>query len=493
MSEETTTPQENESDASNLTVAKNWRETLREMGKTAFQRHEIERLGFWPLNEKMRQENAVTEAELADLRAQLTPMRREIYRLQKEISASGNVQALLNEIRRKRIERVKAERAVKKIERAQQREQKAADYKNWRDQTLPHLGRGVSEGLKYDSGDDEKLTRLGLPVLHTAAEVAAALEIETKTLAWLTYHRGADFVDHYHHFTIPKKRGGRREISSPKTKLRMAQSWLLENVLAKQEIHEAAMAFRTGRSICDNAAQHAGRAIVIRLDLKDFFPSVGFKRVKRLYESFGYNEGVASIFALLSTEAPRVAMNFDGRKYHVAIGDRALPQGACTSPALTNILCRNLDARLTGVCGKLGFTYTRYADDLVFSTDNTQGDPVSQILHWARLIIRECGFQINEEKLMVMRKSNRQAVTGLVVNAQDAGTSTELGARLSRRDLKNFRAFLHHYERFGREKMTEKIGRDSLSYARGYLSFIHMVRPDHASKIKAAHPWLERQ
>ncbi len=82
-----------------------------------------------------------------------------------------------------------------------------------------------------------------------------------------------------------------------------------------------------------------GRAIVIRIDLKDFFPSVGFKRVKRLYESFGYNEGVASLFALLSTEAPRVAMNFDGKKYHVAIGQRALPQGACTSPALTNILC----------------------------------------------------------------------------------------------------------------------------------------------------------
>lgn len=491
MSEETTTPQaepQPETATKDLTTAKNWRETLRELGKTAFQRHEIERLGFWPLSEKMRRENEVSEAELAELREQLLPMRREINRLQREISAASNVQALLNEIRRKRIERVKAERAQKKIVRAQQLEQKAADYKNWRDKTLPHLGRGVSGGLKYEGGDDEKLQRLGLPVLHTAAEVAQALEVEPKTLAWLTYHRGADFVDHYHHFTIPKKRGGQRAISSPKTKLRVAQSWLLENVLGKLEIHEAAMAFRAGRSICDNAAQHAGRAIVIRVDLKDFFPSVGFKRVKRLYESFGYNEGVSSIFALLSTEAPRVAMNFDGKKYHVAIGDRALPQGACTSPALTNVLCRTLDARLTGVAQKLGFTYTRYADDLVFSTDNTEGDPVSQILHWARQIIRECGLQINEEKLLVMRKSSRQAVTGLVVNAQDAD-----GPRLSRADLKRFRAFLHHYERFGREVMTEKLGRDSLSYARGYLSFIHMVNPAHAAKLQAAHPWLERK
>ncbi len=109
-------------------------------------------------------------------------------------------------------------------------------------------------------------------------------------------------------------------------------------------------------------------------------------------------------------------------------------------------------------------------------------------MHWARLIIRECGFEINEEKLMVMRKGSRQAVTGLVVNAQDAD-----GPRLSRRDLKNFRAFLHHYERFGREAMTEKIGRDALSYARGYVSFIHMVNPDHAAKLVSAHSWLERK
>ena len=486
MSEETT-PIEN-SAMENLTTSKNWRERLRELGKTGFQRHEMERLGFWPLDQKIAAENAVAEAELATLREDLTPMRREIHRLQREISSVSNVQALLNEIRRKRIERVKAERAQKKIERAARLETKAAEYKNWRDQTVPHLGRGVSAGLKYEGGDDEKLARLGLSVLHSAADVATALGVETNVLAWLTYHRGADFVDHYHHFTIPKRSGGLRQISSPKTKLRTAQSWLLENVLIKQEMHDAAMAFCAGRSICDNAKAHAGRSIVIRLDLKDFFPSIGFKRVKRLYEGFGYNEGVASLFALLSTEAPRVAMNFDGKKYHVALGDRALPQGACTSPAITNILCRTLDARLSGVAAKLGFVYTRYADDLVFSTDESEGDPVSEILHWARKIIRECGFVINEEKVAVMRRGSRQAVTGLVVNAQDSD-----GPRLSRADLKRFRAFLHHYESEGRETMTEKLGRDALSYARGYLSFIHMVNPAHADKLRAAHPWLARE
>ena len=82
-------------------------------------------------------------------------------------------------------------------------------------------------------------------------------------------------------------------------------------------------------------------------------------------------------------------MALDGKKYHVAIGDRALPQGACTSPAITNVLCRNLDARLSGAARKLGFAYTRYADDLVFSTDETQGDPIGKMLDFAREIIAE--------------------------------------------------------------------------------------------------------
>ena len=107
----------------------------------------------------------------------------------------------------------------------------------------------------------------------------------------------------------------------------------------------------------------------MRIDLKDFFPSIGFRRIKGLFESFGYNEGVSTVLALLCTEAPRVALTLadptdaaaDLRRY-VAIGGRVLPQGACTSPAVTNILCRALDARLAGLARRFGYTYSRYAD-----------------------------------------------------------------------------------------------------------------------------------
>ncbi|RYG75240.1 RNA-directed DNA polymerase, partial [bacterium] len=299
-----------------------------------------------------------------------------------------------------------------------------------------------------------------------------------------SYHRGASFVDHYHRFQIPKKRGGLRNVSAPKTKLRRAQNWVLANILTPLPVHEAAVAFRPGISTAQNAARHAGKEVVVRLDLKDFFPSISFTRVKRLFQSFGYNEGCATVFALLCTEAPRVELALDGQKRHVAVGDRVLPQGACTSPAITNLLCRRLDARLTGVAAKEGFTYSRYADDLIFSSDTKRAD-VGWIFTFAQRIVTDEKFVVNAEKTMVMKPQNRQSVTGLVVNSQDG-----LGPRVSRDDLRKFRAFLHGYEIKGREAMTEKIGQDALHYAKGYLAYINMSDPAKAAKLRAAHSFL---
>jgi retron-type reverse transcriptase len=322
-----------------------------------------------------------------------------------------------------------------------------------------------------------------LPTLASATDIARAIGITEQELGRLAYHRQSATVDHYHRFTIPKRRGGERVISSPKKRLRAAQSWILQSILTPVEIHSAATAFRPGLSIVDNSARHAGKAIVLRIDLKDFFPSIGFGRVKNMFNALGYNEGVATILALLSTEAPRVAATLDRERRFIAIGGRCLPQGACTSPAITNILCRRMDARLTGAAQRHGFTYSRYADDLIFSSDNKDA-PVGALLGLVKRIIKAERFTINVDKTLVMRPQHRQAVTGLVVN----GTPC-----ISRQDIRRFRAFLHQYEKLGREEMTKRLGQDSLAYAAGYLSFIHMVNPEQEMTIRAAHPWLERR
>jgi len=348
------------------------RERFRAYGRQAVIMEEMLRLGFWPPDPAAARQREVALAELKVYQAELVALRKRLSAVEGEIEAATDVEALITEIRKRRIERVRVEREGRRAEKATTREERQAADRERRRERPPFLGHGVSGGLRYEGGDPARVAALGLPALATGRDVAAAIGIDDAALAWLTYHRGAATIDHYHRFAIPKRNGGTRVISSPKGRLRVAQAWALRAVLAPIALHDAAMAFRPARSIADNAALHQGRAIVIRIDLKDFFPSIGFRRVKGLFESFGYNEGVATILALLCTEAPRVAVTLrdpsdearDARR-HVAVGGRVLPQGACASPAITNILCRHLDARLAGLARRFGYTYSRYADDLV--------------------------------------------------------------------------------------------------------------------------------
>jgi hypothetical protein len=460
-----------------------WYERVSKYGKQTVILEEMLRLGFWPPDPQAAEQREEAIKQLEGEYEQLAGLRSELGTVEKQISQAGNLPYLLQEIRKKRIERVRQRREERKQEKIRLQTERRASDKAYRLATPPFLGQGVSAGLRYTGGDPAKLAALGLPALENASDIARAIGIEESELSWLTYHRGAATIDHYHRFTIPKRSGGLRVISSPKRQLRVAQSWLLQEVLLKLQIHEAAMAFRPGRSIVDNALQHRQQAVVIRLDLKDFFPSIRFRRVKGLFESFGYNEGVASILALLATEAPRVAMTLDGQRRFVSTGQRQLPQGACTSPALTNILCRKLDSRLSGLARRFGFTYTRYADDLVFSHPRPDA-PLGQFLSFVKKVIEGEGFVLNPEKTAIMRPQHRQAVTGLVVNnAQPA---------LSRSDLRRFRAFLHHCETQGFEAVSEQLGKNALGYARGYLAFIQMVSPAKAAQLKGRHPWLAR-
>jgi hypothetical protein len=455
------------------------------VGKNQFVREEMTRLGFWPPSPEVAAEAAEAEAQLKVLYDDVVRLQNDLSTVEKEITAAGDIPALIAEIRRKRIERVRGERVRRKEERARQAGERRAADAQWRKTTLPFLGREVSAGLQFAGGDAAKVATLGLPALMSSSDIARAIGITEPELAWLAYHRTATGADHYSRFTIPKRNGGVRVISSPKRRLRVAQGWLLHAILEKLPVHDAAMAFRPGRSVVDNAARHAGRPVVVKVDLKDFFPSVGWWRVKRLFASFGYNEGVATILALLATETPRIAVVLDGVRRFAAVGDRCLPQGACTSPAITNRLCRRFDARLSGAAASFGFTYSRYADDLVFSHASADA-PVGALLTLVRQIVAAEQFVVNEEKTQVLRPSDRQVVTGLVVNAGGGEP------RVSRGDLRRFRAFLHGCRTNGIDAMSERIGKDAYAYAAGYLSFLHMARPDVAARLAAENPWVTR-
>lgn len=461
------------------------RQRLKTLGKDAYIREEMTRLGYWPPSPEVAAAAADAESRLEPLYREVARVRAALGAVDAQIEGLGDVEQLLAEVRRRRIERVRAAAAAKREAKRRERAERAEADRLWRRSALPHLGRGVSEGLRFTGGDPEKLRASGLPVLESAEAVASAIGIAPSALAWLCYERPASGVGHYARFTIPKKKGGLRVLASPKSRLRRAQAWVRSSVLGplSDQVHDAATAFRPGRSVVDNAAPHQGREVLVRLDLKDFFPSLGVKRVKRFFERQGYNEGVASILALLCTETPTIPVTFDGTTRHVSVGTRSVPQGACTSPELTNLMARRLDVRLAGAARALGFAYTRYADDLTFSHARRDA-PVGALLTLVRRIVAEEKLTVNEEKTRVLRPSDRQSVTGLVVNGGAA-------ARVSREDLRRFRALLHRCDTRGIEATSAEMGRDAGAYARGYLAFVHMARPDVAAALRARHPWLE--
>lgn len=370
----------------------------------------------------------------------------------------------------------------KKAEAAARKRQRAEAIAKRRATDIIFLGRGVSRGLADRRANVEQLEQAGLPVLAAPADVASALSLAIPRLRWLAFHSEAPTRTHYVRFTAPKKSGGLRELSAPHRDLAHCQQWILQNILAKVPVHELAQGFVPGRSTVSNAARHVGRAVVVNVDLTDFFPTITFPRVKGVFQQFGYSPAAATILALLATEAPRRAVQYGGVTYHAATGPRALPQGACTSPALSNLVARRLDARLSGIATKLGWIYSRYADDLTFSAPAESAHLAGYLLARVRHIAADEGFAVNEKKTRVLRQNTSQRVTGIVVNRRTGAP---------RPMVRRIRAILHRARREGLAAQNREHRPHFEAWLRGMIAYIAMVNPDQARRLKAAYEALQ--
>ncbi len=424
--------------------------------------------GFWPWNKGIPNDPPAEAAERAKIDVELRTLRAQS-------GAVVDPDKALAEERKRRWEASKKRRKEAKAKRAAEAKKRREAFAQYRRANVIHLGEGVSAGLQDTTSNVAELTRRGLPVLARSQDVAMVLGISLAKLRWLTYHRRAAALVHYHRYAIPKKSGGTRAISAPKAALAQAQRWVFKNVVERLDASPVAHGFVRHRSLVTNATPHVGRKVVLNLDLKDFFPSVTFRRVKGLFRKVGYSEHVASVLALLCTEPPRVATELDGRVFHVALGARVLPQGACTSPALTNALCWRLDRRLAGLAKKHGFTFTRYADDLTFSGDRPGAS--GRILKSARAIIAAEGFTENPAKTKVMRASQRQEVTGVVVNQR---------LTVARDEYRTLRALLHNAAKHGLASQNRENHPAFAAHLRGRVEYVCMIDPARAPKLREA-------
>lgn len=339
-----------------------------------------------------------------------------------------------------------------------------------------------SKRLHQREADQSLQQKRGVPVLETNSDLRRLLGIRSENqLGFLLLGTDAHGGP-YRRFSIPKRTGGERTICAPSESLRLVQRRILDEILTTVPVHTAAHGFVPGRSTATNAAVHQGATLLLKFDLTDFFPTIHYFRVAGLFKSLGYSPGqsrvggVNQFMPVSADESPGVACTlarlctYAPSAYETSSG--FTPQGAPTSPAISNLICRRLDARLTGLAEKSGGQYTRYADDLTFSFPES-GLNIGRFRWWVDQICQQEGFYINYRKFRVLRHSQRQSVTGIVVN--DC-------LRVPREQRRQLRAILHNCRRHG--VASQARGRVNFaSWLRGYAAYIHMVHPEEGRKL----------
>ncbi len=311
--------------------------------------------------------------------------------------------------------------------------------------------------------------------LKTRQDIADLLEVPDKQLIYYLYIIPED--RRYKYFEIPKKRGGIREILAPATALKILQQKLNQVLQSVYKGRPSVHGFIPGKNIVSNSLPHVRKRYVLNIDIKDFFPTINFGRVRGLFLAPPYNRNheVATILA------------------QICCHRGVLPQGAPTSPIVSNMICSKLDSQLQRLAKEHRSTYSRYADDITISTSRpkfpkglayiSEVTGKLQIGDELKTIINQNGFIINDQKNRLQHYSTRQEVTGLTVN---------IFPNVQRNYVREIRGMLHAWEKYGYEaaestyrmKYASKHPVDKREYisfkrvVQGKLNYLKMIKGD---------------
>lgn len=320
------------------------------------------------------------------------------------------------------------------------------------------------KSLLAEKGENEKdilaaakyadnLISLKLPVIFDKNHFAALIGIKLVELtAILSYLE----ENYYRRVEIEKKDGGTRELLIPAMKLRLIQQWILKNILYSIHISDHATGFRKGHSIVTNAKPHLGKKCLVNMDLKDFFPSINQKQIFQIFYYYGYTISVSYMLSRLCT--------YEGY----------VPQGAPTSPYLSNIVCLKLDKRLSKLSEQYEADYTRYADDMTFSGNRCLKNIILPVTE----IVEDEGFLVNVNKTRIQMAHQRQEVTGVNVSGQKLTVRKKYKKKMFQE--------LYYCKKYGPTNHLKHIGCNKRFYKDhmyGKAFYIYMVEPDVGKEI----------
>lgn len=291
----------------------------------------------------------------------------------------------------------------------------------------------------------KKLFDNNLPIISSPKHFSLLVGLEHQYICNMAYAS-----DHfYRHFSIPKNNGKARNIDEPLPDLKFVQSWILHNILEKCAVSNYAKAYLKGRTLKHNARFHRAQKVVVTMDIKNFFPSISIKDVTSIFESMGYFHDLSCFLA------------------HLCCYNNVLPQGAPTSPYLSNLRMIALDDKISKYTYEKNIRYTRYADDLTFSGDFNPHFLINDV---SKFIYHE-GFSVNSEKTRIARNNSRQEVTGIIVNSH---------MQLSKEKRKLIRQQVYYICKFGVESHLERIEENRANYLNhllGQINFALFVNP----------------
>lgn len=321
----------------------------------------------------------------------------------------------------------------------------------YRRQAPPDLDRAiVDRALAQAAGPQSR----GLPSVLTLKHLAHLTGADYGYLRAIVWRE----QDGYRAFTIRKRSGGQRLIASPEPVLGEVQRWIASKILSKCRVHEASFAYSPGSSPLQCARRHVGARWLVKLDIHDFFESIPERRVYYSLLGLGYQPLVAFELSRICTRAISGRANSGkqwvtrrrGTSIYPTVNQGHLPQGAPTSPMLSNIVSFELDGKLSELGREYGAVFTRYSDDLTFSTGDTLTHrSANALVQNAGRILQSFGHNIHERKTTIAPPGARKVVLGLLVDGDRPRLTKELRARVSDhvRGIERFGLAMHASER----------------------------------------------